>query len=282
MEKKETYQEISFILEQGKKDLRKCLHIIEKHGGEIQDIFRHYGVISTVVPSCKISMIEQELRAHRIAVQLHHGVILKELKDESSDPIKYSAVIDGEDISNSKTRKQLLVEDIAIWYAFQFERQRIKNENLMPFLIRGKAFDIITSEPAFDHPAWEPEYLWFPQFAQSIRLITVVGQRYKQPFTFTLPDIIVKEKNARLGTLIEKEKYFVYCIYNINVGEEPCLLILNSLFLRKHYKELEWREIAIHNVAKGIKVNEIKIHKLPRYTASVQRMVRSFFRVEYE
>jgi len=215
-------------------------------------------------------------------VQLHHGVILQELQEESSDPMKYAALLDGEDRRTQKERKPLLVEDIAIWYAFQFERQRIKKENLMPFLIRGKAFDIITSEPAFDHPDWEPEYLWFPQFAQSIRLITVVGQRYRQPFTFTLPDIIVEEKNARLGTLIEKEKYFVYCIYNINIEEKPYLVMLNSLFLKKHYKELEWREIAIRNVAKGIKVNKIKTHKLPRYTASIDRMVKSFFHVEYE
>lgn len=49
MEEKETYQEISFVLEQGRKDLPKCLDIIKKHGGEIIEIFRHYSVISTVV-----------------------------------------------------------------------------------------------------------------------------------------------------------------------------------------------------------------------------------------
>jgi hypothetical protein len=282
MNEKETYQEISFVLEQGRKDLRRCLNIIEKHGAEIQDIFRHYGVIGAVVPSCEILKIEEELRAHRIAVQLHHGVILQELEEENSDPIKYSAVIDDEDISISRRRKHLLTEDIAIWYAFQFERQRIKKENLMPFLTLGKPFDIITAEPAWDHPAWEPEASWFPHFILSMRLIIVVGQRYKGPHNFTLPDDITREHSPKLGKLIENTKYYVYYIYNLNMGSHPRLVILNSLFLRKHYKELEWREIAIHNVAKGIKVNEIKIHKLPRYTESVQRMVRSFFRVEYE
>lgn len=277
MNEKETYQEISFVLEQGRKDLRRCCDIIRKHGGEIQDIFRHYGVIGAVVPSCEILKIEEELRARRIVVQVHRGVILKELKEDDSDPVKYCAVIDDEDISISKTRKHLLTEEIAIWYAFQFERQRIKKENLMPFLIPMALFDIVTSEPAFDHPYFEPEYMWFPQFEQSIRLITVVGQRYKQPHTFTLPDDITQEQNSKLGILIDKDSYFVYYIYNLDYGACPRLVILNSLFLKKHYKELEWREISIRNVAKGIEVNKIKIYKLPRYTESIERMIGGFF-----
>lgn len=277
MNEKETYQEISFILEQGRKDLRKCLHIIEKHGGEIQNIFRHYGVIGAVVPSCEILKIEEELRARRIVVQVHRGVILKELKEDDSDPVKYCAVIDDEDISISKTRKHLLTEEIAIWYAFQFERQRIKKENLMPFLTQGRPFDIVTAEPAWDHPDWEPESQWLPQFMQSMRIITVVGWRGEEPPTFTLPDDITQEQSPKLGKLIEDTRYYVYCIFDLNIGSHPRLVILSSLSLKKHYKELEWREISIRNVAKGIKVNKIKIYKLPRYTASIERMIGGFF-----
>ncbi len=277
MNQEKTYQEIFFILEQGKKDIRKCLDIIKKHGGEIMDIFRHYGVIGVVLPSCEISKVEQELRTHRIAVQLQHGVTLQQLEEEGSDPMKYSAVIGGEDRGTSKRRKQLLTEDMAIWYAYQFERQRIKKENLMPFLTPGTIFDIVTSEPAWDHPDWEPEYIWFPQFEQSLRLITVVGQRYKQPHSFTLPDTITQEQSPKLGVLIDKDSYFVYYLYNLDCGACPRLVIFNSLFLKKHYKKLEWREISIRNVAKGMKVNKMKIHKLPRLTNSTQRLVKSFF-----
>lgn len=277
MNQEKTYQEIFFILEQGKKDIRKCLEIIKKHGGEIQDIFRHYGVIGVVLPSCEISKVEGELRAHRIAVQIHHGVILEELEEESTDSMKYGAVTDGQNRGISKGCKQLLTEDIAIWYAYQFERQRIKKENLMPFLTPGTIFDIVTSEPAWDHPDWEPEYMWFPQFEQSLRLITVVGQRYKQPHSFMLPDIVTQEHSPKLGILTENDSYFVYYIYNLNRGSHPHLVILNSLFLKKHYKKCEWREIVIRNVAKGIKVNKMKIHILPRLTDSTQRLIKSFF-----
>ncbi len=119
--------------------------------------------------------------------------------------------------------------------------------------------------------------MWFPQFEQSIRIITVVGQRYKQPHTFTLPDDITQEQNSKWGPLIENDAYFVYYIYNLNKESHPRLVIFNSLFLKKHYKELEWREISIRNVAKGIKVNKIKIHRLPRLTDSTQRLIQSFF-----
>jgi hypothetical protein len=277
MNQEKTYQEIFFILKQGRKDLTRCLYIIKKHGGEIQDIFRHYGVIGVVLPSSEILKVEQELRTHRIAVQVHRGVVLEELDEESSDPMRYGAVIDYEDRGNLKRYRQLLTEDIAIWYAYQFERQRIKKENLMPFLTPGTIFDIVTSEPAWDHPDCEPEYMWFPQFEQSLRLITVVGQRYKQPHSFTLPDTIIQERSSKLGVLIENDSYFVYYLYNLNYGACPRLVIFNSLFLKKHYKELEWREISIRNVAKGIKVNKMKIHILPRLTDSTQRLIESFF-----
>ena len=277
MNQEKTYQEIFFILEKGRKDLGRCLDIIKKHGGEIQDIFRHYGVIGVVLPSCEILKIEGELRAHRISVQIHHGVILEELEEKSTDSMKYGAVTGGQNSDISKRCRQLLTEDIAIWYAYQFERQRIKKENLMPFLTPGTIFDIVTSEPAWDHPDWEPEYMWFPQFEQSLRLITVVGQRYKQPHSFTLPDAIIQEHSSKLGVLIENDSYFVYYIYNLNKGSHPHLVILNSLFLKKHYKELEWREISIRNVAKGIQVNKMKIYKLPRLTDSTQRLIESFY-----
>lgn len=147
----------------------------------------------------------------------------------------------------------------------------------MPFIILGKPFDIITAEPAWDHPAWEPEDSWFPHFMLSMRLIIVVGQRYERPHNFTLPDDITREHSPKLGKLIENTRYHVYYIYNLNMESHPRLVILNSLFLKKHYKDLEWREISIRNVAKGIKVNKIKIHKLPRYTESTQRLIQSFF-----
>ena len=213
-------------------------------------------------------------------IQIYHGLILEKLEEESTDPVGYGALLDGEDRSNSKIHRQLLIEDIAIWYAFQFERQRIKKENLMPFLTLGRPFDIVTAEPAWDHPAWEPEDSWFPYFMLSMRIITVVGWRGEKPPTFTLPDDITKEHSPKLGKLIENTKYYVYYMYNLNMGSHPRLVILNSLFLKKHYKELEWREISIRNVAKGIKVNKIKIHTLPRYTESIERMVMSFFHME--
>lgn len=279
MDEKETYQEISFILNRGRKDLPKCLDIIKQHGGEIMDIFRHRGVICAVVPSCEILKIEQELRTRRVAVQIYQGLILEKLEEESADPVGYGAVIDGEDRSISQRRKPLLTEDIAIWYAFQFERKRIRKENLMPFLTLGKPFDIITSEPVWDHPAWEPRASWIPYFMLSMRIIIVIGERYEQPHIFTLPDDITQEHSPKLGKLIDNTKYYVYYIYNLNIGSHPRLVILNSLFLKKHYKELEWREIAIRNVAKGIKVSKIKIHKLPRYTESIERMIDSFFSI---
>jgi hypothetical protein len=263
MKDKKRHQRITFIFDENEVDIDKCVEIIMKHTTRVTDIQHQGNTITAFLPIDAISYIKDDFCQYNIPYQIIYEVDLRELWQEQD-----------------RQHKKLTAQHTAIWYAFQFERQRVQKENLMPFVTSGAFCDIVTAEPDWDHTAREQEDVWLAQLEQSMRIISVVGHRYKQPTLFALPDKIIQEQNSKTGKFIEDSRYYVYYIYNLNIGAYPRLVMLNSMFLRKHYQKLRRREISIHNIAKGIRVNKIKIHKLPRLTESVERMVINFLHIE--
>lgn len=278
MRKKNIYQEVSIVLEQGRKDLARCLEVINDHEAEIMDIFRYHGVISVVLSQDVIFAVEEDLRARKIPARIYRGVVLKNSKNSDARcSSRYQAVSDITDTGISFNSQHVPLHFIATWYAYQFERRRVRDDDLMPLLLSSEVCDIVTSVPAQDYPEIVPEYTWSNQFLQSMRVIAVVGSSGRKPHGFTLPDSIMEDSEGTLGIPIENEKFFVYYVYNLNMDEQPCLVMFKSRFLRKHYRKLKWREISIRKVAQGIQTCNIMVHTLPRYTISIKRLLRTFF-----
>ena len=74
-------------------DIHTCVEIIEKHGGDICDIFRHDPVIAAVVPLDVKEIITGTLRNTGNVERVFEGLKLKVLRRTELDVNKYGVVM---------------------------------------------------------------------------------------------------------------------------------------------------------------------------------------------
>lgn len=70
-------------------DIHRCCEIIESHGGEVEDILRHYPVVSVMIPIENISALEMALKEAGYVEMIFPGLQFEEIREEGVEFPQY-------------------------------------------------------------------------------------------------------------------------------------------------------------------------------------------------
>jgi hypothetical protein len=165
--------------------------------------------------------------------------------------------------------QKIFTERAALWYVYKFEEKRSSNKERTYLIPANNVFDIVTTRTK--------SYDSIKVITHAVRFIEVKGMYNEYPVAFRLYDSVIRDLGSPIGIPLKSSKYWVYLVYNVFINEKPCLVILNSKFIRKHAKKGKDYCIHIHKVRDGIARNNLKIHELDKLTKAKKSVINNFF-----
>jgi hypothetical protein len=156
------------------------------------------------------------------------------------------------------------VRKIGEFYAYQFEKSRLKGSGQVYKLKQGKVVDIVSTTTTQQDEA--------SIFNNLSRLIEAKGSSASKPV-----DVPIYKSLKTLKPEVYPSKYYVYIVYNVRLNKTPCLVEVDGHYVENFKKEVKKRNtINLHKVHYHVKNGRLKVYDFPVLTKETLKDIKKF------
>jgi len=154
------------------------------------------------------------------------------------------------------------VEDAGTFYAYQFEKSRLKGSGRVYKLKQGKVVDILSTATTLKDEV--------SIFNNLLRLIEAKGSSKNKPV-----DVPIYKSLKTLKPEVYPNRYYIYLVYNVKLNKTPHLVEIDGHYVESFKKEVKKRDtINLHKVHNHVKTGDLKVYDLPVLTKETLRNIK--------